>query len=104
MLNKEDRLGIYTPYVRKMRHLTVAGPGHWWCRDGHVTSESFRSGRIEVNRPNFVGKDGRIFNHFCYVETKGWNSSTKKYESLPEPIYPSSNPKGVRPALWIRTD
>ena len=104
MLNKEDRLGIYTPYVRKMRHLTVAGPGHWWCRDGHVTSESFRSGRIEVNRPNFVGKDGRVFNHFCYVETKGWNSSTKKYEPLPEPIYPSSNPKGVRPALWIRTD
>ena len=104
MLNKEERPGIVTPYVRKSSHFSAAGPRNWWCRDAYVTSESFQSGRIEIHQPYFVGKDGRIFNHFCYVETKKWNCSTKEYEPLPEPIYPRCDPKGVRPALWIRTD
>ena len=51
MLNKEERLGIYTLNARKTYHLTAASPGHWWCRDAFVTSESFRSGRIYPYRP-----------------------------------------------------
>ena len=104
ILNKEERPGIYTFYVRKSYNLIAVRPGNWWCRDSQVTSESFQSGRIEVNRPNFVGKDGRVFNHYCSAKTEEWNVSTKKYELLPEPIYPPGNPKGVRPCIWIRTD
>lgn len=78
MLNKEERLGIYTPYVRKTYHLTAAGSGHWWCRDAE--------GPFPEYYPYYVGKDGKI--HYQYE---------------PEPVY-NNKSKGIRPCIWIRTE
>lgn len=95
MLNKEERLGIYSPYVRKKYHLTAANPGHWWCRDA--------LGPCPENYPYYVGKDGKIHYQYCSEETTKWNSKAKKCEPLPEPAY-NIKPKGIRPCIWIRTE
>ena len=102
MLNKEERLGIYTPYVRKMMHFSTVRPWHWWCRETRA-SLSWQS-QQEINKPSFIGKDGRLFETDSYVETTKWNCETKKYEPLPEPVYCYITPKGVRPCIWIQTD
>lgn len=95
MLNKEERLGIYSPYVRKKYHLTAANPGLWWCRDA--------LGPCPENYPYYVGKDGKTHYQYCSEETTKWNSRAKKCEPLPEPVY-NIKPKGIRPCIWIRTE
>ena len=66
---------------------------HWWCRDRSVGSL------------RFMGKDCRIHETYYYVETVKYDAKTGKYVPLEEPVIMSfGGRKGVRPAVWIRTD